>query len=361
MEIQFLKMNKILVFIVFFLVTGINVIAQNVQYISSDNENISVEGSNYISFKNGELIAHRHNYKVYRNTTKENLFNPLKAKTCSGITLNFKTKSPTIKVKFRIIEGLKRAPVFGVFQDGEFDTNEQFKYKENDIISININSKNPNEEVFYTITYPLKTDVHFVGLELENNYKLEEYTKKTKKKYIAFGDSITHGTGQQTTQQTYSYILAKKLGYELFNTAVGGSKTSQVMAEMIRDDFKDIDMMTILVGVNDFNGEGVDVETLRNRYKNVLSTIRETHKDTKIYCIVSLASTWNKSKKTNLPIEPFITAIIKVVKERQDNGDKNIVIIEGAKLTTIKDLKDKVHLSIEGAKSFAEKLSIIIE
>lgn len=109
------------------------------------------------------------------------------------------------------------------------------------------------------------------------------------------------------------------------------------------------------------NDEGVSVETLKNRHKNVLSTTRETHKDTKIYCIVSSATKMKLSKKSNLPIQPFITGIIEVIKERQQQGDTNIYIIEGHKFTTIEDLKDNVHLSIAGAKSLAEKLSNIIE
>lgn len=355
-----MNMNKALKFLsVLILTVNINLTAQT--QVACDNKNISIEGSNYITVKNDELIAHRHNQEVYENTTKENLFNPIKARTCSGITLNFKTKSPTVVVKFKIVEGSDKGAVFGVFQNDEFDKNERFKYIANEIVHINISSKTTTEAISYTITYPLKTDVHFVGLELEENHTLEALNKEQKKIYVAFGDSVTHGTGQKTTQETYPFILAKKKGYELFNTAVGGSKTSQVMAEMIRDDFEHIDIMTVLIGFNDYNGEGVSVETLKNRYKNVLSTIRETHKDTKIYCIVSSATKMKLSKKSNLPIQPFITGIIEVIKERQQQGDTNIYIIEGHKFTTIEDLKDNVHLSIAGAKSLAEKLSNIIE
>ncbi|APY08234.1 hypothetical protein BWZ20_07930 [Winogradskyella sp. J14-2] len=356
-------MNNIVtnLIISFVLLITINVAAQDYYNVPCNDKNIIVEGSNYVSIEDNELVAHRHNQKVYENTTKENLFNPLKARTCSGITLNFKTKSPTVKVRFKIIEGLDKAPVFGVFQDDVFDKNKQFKYIPNNIVTIDISSKKSGKHVTYSITFPLKTDVHFLGLELEENHNLEPLKRETRKTYVAFGDSISHGTGQQTTQETFPFILAKKLNYELFNTAVGGSKTSEVMAEMIRDDFKHIDMMTVLIGTNDFNGEGVGVEALKKRYENILNIIRETHKETKIYCIVSLATKWKTSKKTNLPIELFIAAITEIIKERQQKGDDNIYIIEGDKLTTIEDLKDNVHLSVAGAKSFAEELSKIIE
>ncbi len=334
--------------------------AQDNQIIEYNNANIVIEGSNYVTLENEELVAHRHSKHVYEGATKDNLFNPLKARTCAGITLNFKTKSPTVKVKFKIVEGLTQAAVFGVFQDDKFDKNERFKYIPNQIVEIDLKSKQSDEAVTYTITFPLKTDVHFLGLELEENQTLETLKNTTKKTYVAFGDSITHGTGQLTTQETYPFILAKNLSYELFNTAVGGSKTSQVMAEMIRDDFKKIDIMTVLIGYNDYNGEGVDVKTFKERYETILNTIRESHINTKIYCISLLTTKMNNSKTSQLPIEPFRNIIKDLVKKRQQNGDTNIILIEGENLTTIEDLKDNVHLNIEGAKLFAEKLSEII-
>lgn len=334
--------------------------AQDSHMIEFNNPNIVIEGSNYVTFENNELVAHRHSKDVYSGTTKEILFNPIKARTCSGITLNFKTKSPTIKVKFKIVEGSTKAAVFGVFQNDKFVRNNRFKYVPNQIVEIDLASQQSKKAVSYTITFPLMTDVHFLGLELEENQILETLKNVTKKTYLAFGDSITHGTGQSTTQETYPFILANTLGYELFNTAVGGSKTSQVMAEMVRDDFKKIDIMTVLIGYNDYNGEGIDVKTFKERYEAILKTMRETHKSTKIYCISLLTTKMNNSKTSQLPIEPFRNAVKDVVKERQVNGDANIILIEGEKLTKLEDLRDNVHLNVEGAKSFADKLYNII-
>ncbi len=326
------------------------------KHIAPNNENIQIYGSNYIKTEGDEMIIHRHSDKVYAGTTKSNLFNPLKARSSSGIFIEFKTNSPKVIAKFKIAKGFQKAAVFSVFQNGKFEANKSFKYKENSEISLELTSTRPGEEVVYRITLPLRTDIHFLGLEVENGFDLIDLPEEDKRVYVAYGDSITHGTGQQTTPETYAFQLAEKLGYELFNLAVGGGKTSQVMAEMIRDDFAKIDMMTILVGFNDYNGQGVSVEEYTNRYSKVLQTIREKHPNTKTYCITLLTTKANISKTSQIPADDFRKAVREIVAKRQKGGDKNIFLIKGENLTTIEDLNDKVHLNIKGAANFAEVL-----
>ncbi len=355
-------MNSLKFVFALFIVLSVDLVqAQTSNSIQPNDSKIKVHGSNYIKMKDGELIIHRHSDKVYAGNTKSNLFNPLKARTSSGIFIEFKTKSPNIITKFKIAKGLQKAAVFSVFQNGKFVANKSFKYKQNSDIALELSSAHPGEEAVYRITFPLKTDIHFLGLEVENGFDIIDLNEEDKKVYVAFGDSITHGTGQQTTPETYAYQLAEKLGYELFNLAVGGGKTSQVMAEMIRNDFDKIDMMTILIGFNDYNGEGVLVEKYASRYSKVLQTIREKHPDTNIYCITLLSTKANISKTSQIPADDFRKAVREIVAKRQKEGDKNIFLIKGENLTTIEDLNGKVHLNAKGASNFANALYSEIE
>jgi len=324
--------------------------------ITAGDKHIQTYGSHYTKVQNGELILHRHSDKVYQGTTEQNLFNPVKARTGTGIKLEFKTASPTINLRFKIVKGLKKKPVFSIFQNGKFYKNISLPYRADKIDSFTVKSETPGKPVIYTLTYPLRTDVHFTGMTLDKGYKLLPLKRKKQPVYVAYGNSITHGTGQQTTPQTYAYQLVEKMGWELFNMGVGGAKTSKVMAEMLRDDFDKIDYMTILIGFNDYNGQGIDTTTFAKRYRQVLSTIRETHPDTKIYAITLLTTKFKKSKVSGIPAEDFRQVIRDVVKQRQKAGDHNIYLIEGNKITTEADLNDKVHLSVKGAKNFAEKL-----
>ena len=230
------------------------------KHIAPNNENIHVYGSNYIKMDGNEMILHRHSDTVYKRKHRENLFNPLKARTSAGMYIEFKSNSPKIKFKFKTAKGNPKYAFFTVFQDGELDEKKAFKYEEDGEMALEIIAKNTKQELVYRITLPLVTDIHFLGLEIEDKFKLCELKKEDKPVYVAYGDSITHGIGQKYTEETYPYQLAEKMGYELFNAAVSGARTSIAMAEMIRDDFKKIDMITILIGYNDYSWKGLSSE-----------------------------------------------------------------------------------------------------
>ena len=338
-----------------------NVANDQQTHIAANDPRIHIAGSNYVKYKDGELILHRHSDKIYQGTTQKNLFNPKKARSATGILLSFKTAAPKIKVLFKIAKGWHKNPIFSIIKNGQFIEDKSFKYADDQIVSFTIESKSGQKPAVYTIALPLRTDVHFLGLELSGNSDLIPFEKEQKPVYVAFGNSITHGTGQQTTPQTYAYQLSQKMGWELFNTAVGGAKTSKVMADMIADDFKKIDYMTILIGFNDYNGQGVDTLTFAKRYRSVLESIRSKHPDTKIFAITMTTTKSKNSKKSGIPVEDFRQVIRNVVKQRQNNGDKNIYLIEGKPLTSEADLNDNVHLNPSGARNFAEKLAAEIQ
>jgi len=356
-------MKKIINTIVLFIFIAIPTIlvAQNKQefkgkHIAPNNENIQVYGSNFTKMEGNEMIIHRHSDTAYKGKTKDLLYNPEKARTSAGIYIEFKTKSPTIKLKFKTAKGNPKYAFFTVFQDGEFDFKKGFKYVEDGEMALEITSKSDEKETLYRIAFPLMTDIHFLGLEIENASDLCKLKKEKKPVYVAYGDSITHGTGQKNTSETYAYLLAEKMGYELFNTAVGGAKTSTMMAEMIRDEFKKIDLVTVLIGYNDYNGKGISIEEYTKRYTNILRIMREKHPDTKIYCISMTYTTQTISKKSGIPANDFRKVVREVVSKRQNNGDKNIFLVKGEDITTKANLKDKVHFSVDGAKLFADAL-----
>ncbi len=331
-------------------------IAEGWTLIQPNDERIHKYGSNYIKKQNNELVIHRHSDAVYAGTTLINLFNPEKARTSSGIILKFKTTSPKINLRFKIIAGNIANPWFGIFQNDEFIEYQSFSYSPDSEILIEATSQHTGEEVLYEITLPLWTDVNFMGIEVENGYDIVEFAKEEKAVYVAFGNSITHGRGQNGTYETYPYLLSEMLDFELFNLAVGGGKTSQVMAEMIRDDFPKIDVMTILIGYNDYNGEGVDATTYHNRYEDFLTTVRSKHTDTKLFCITMTYTTNTVSQTTGIDANDFRDVVKNIVEERQTAGDENIFLIDGEAITTAESLNDVVHLSVQGASDFADSL-----
>jgi peptidoglycan/xylan/chitin deacetylase (PgdA/CDA1 family)/lysophospholipase L1-like esterase len=324
--------------------------------INATDSRIKNTGSNYISSENGDLVLHRHNDAIYEKTNEENLFNSVKARTTAGVVLTFKTNSPKLNIKFRVIQGHNQKPNFAIFQNDNLHISTSFANVPGSEVLIPITSDHSGEVVTYKVTLPLWTDVHFSGLELENGYELTDFTVQDKPKIVGFGDSITHGRGQLDTYQTYLYLLGEKLGYELFNVAVGGGKTSQALADMIATDFSDIDIITILIGYNDLNGNAITAATYNTRYKGVVTALRAAHPNTKIYCITMTYTTTTNSNSTGIPAEDFRNVVREILADKQNAGDSNLFLIEGDDITDEDDLADPVHLNIEGASNFAESL-----
>jgi len=325
--------------------------------ISANHPLIKVTGTKYTRMEGNAMIFPRHSSELLAMAKRKSKFNPKKAQTNTGVMLSFKTASPKVKLSFKVLEGDNRGPVFGIFQDKAFVKVAKFGRQDGPELVFELESSKPGEEVLYEITLPNWSNVAFESLELEQGFSLSKMKPETKPVYVAYGNSITHGTGQQGTFQTYPFLVSREMDWELYNLAVGGGKTSVPMAKMIRDDFEKIDYMTILIGYNDYNGEGLTAQEYGTRLQAFLKTIREKHQKTKIYCITPTFTKTKISKKSGVAITEFRNRMTQVVTEFQGQGDKNLFLIRGEEISKAEDLKDAVHFNVKGAKSFGELLS----
>lgn len=327
----------------------------NHKKIASNHPFIKVSGTNYAYVEDQIMRFPRHSAELLKMPKGKSKFSPVKAQTGSGVVVSFKTSSPIIKASFKVLQGENRGGVFAVYQDGKKIQTLRFGKKDNPEKIIEIQSKLKHSSVFQIII-PHWTNVGFKGLELEEGHSLEKIAEDKKPIYVAYGNSITHGTGQQATFQTYPFLLAKKMNWNLYNVAVGGGKTSVPMAKMIRDDFEHIDFMTILIGYNDYNGEGLSSEAYGKRLSSFIQTIREKHPSTNLFCITPTYTKTKQSKKSGQTIVQFRDMMASVVKSFQHKGDAHLFLIRGEKISKESDLKDVVHFNVDGAKSFSELL-----
>ena len=367
-------LKSILVLLIF---TSANLFAQK---ISPDNKRIYIHGAKFVKMVDGELVMHRHSDAIYSKKKTEIRFNPEKALSNTGTSIVFKTSSPTIKVNMKIsnmeFKKKPRSSSIGIYQNKETlkltkhtspvepinpNSTYQLAYNKGKEFTIDIKSENVGDVVEYKLILPLFIDVHLLSIELEDGHKLKRIKDANKPVYVAYGNSITHGTGQKNTNETYAYLISEWNNWELYNLAVGGGKTSPAMAKMITDKFKSIDYMTVLIGFNDYAGAGESPKEYTENYNEFLNTIRNKYPNTKIYCITFTATTMSKSKKSEHVPAEFRDVVRKIVKDRQGNGDKNIYLIEGEDISKKEWLKDKVHFSTEGVLNVADKLYYEIE
>ncbi len=326
-----------------------------------NNKNIRVTGAAYIFRSPGKLF-----YKRFSDTTLNapediRMFSPKIASSTSGVIIYFKTRSSKIHLTFSPEPGLDEKSAFEILRNGK--AYKTFLFNKEDVKSdlhINLDSLPSNTEAVYEIVLPSYANFSLTNLDIDDNSKLINYNPPKKKIYISFGDSITHGRGQDgASYLTYPYLLSQKLNMDLYNLGIGGAKVSIPVAQMSKD-LPKADIITILIGFNDLNSAGRSAEQYEKDYRKYLSTIRENQPKAKIFCISLLYTKKTENEKTHFTPDDFRNVVKKIVAEYQQT-DKKLYFIQGDKITSPDNLQqgpktDPVHLTVKGASLFADAL-----
>lgn len=317
--------------------------------IQADDSNIVFKGSQNLIKSKDSVIINRHSLDFFK--IANNYFNEPRGRMQTGVIIRFKTASPVIKVNFikRIGSDLG-ALIYGVYINGVLK-----EYVKN-TLQININSETTKEQT-YDIVLPFFYGLHFAGLELMEGHTLSTIENTNSKKYIAIGNSITHGVGQTNVASdgTYPFILAKAMDWELFNLAVGGS----VVTELIAEETKQIDAhaISILWGFNNWlSGQNI-VEVTMPRYKLLINNLRKYHPNAYIYCIMPTITTKMTPNNYNTaPIDTLRNSEKRIVNELIAKGDTKLFVVDAYKYNTVNDLFDYVHLNNTGSRTLADSL-----
>lgn len=321
--------------------------------IAPDDPLISYEGCFVIDKNSTRAAFSRFTPDIL--TSPEKSFDNKRAATTTGIVIKFTTASSKIRANFEITDGENRGSDFGVYKNGTFYKNFPFAETVTDI-TFEFDTLAQGKAATYEIVLPSWSNTNFKGLVIDAGGTLVRDASVSKNKYVAIGDSITHGTGQgSSSYKSYPFLFSRALGYELYNLAVGAAKVSPAVAKMLEG--QDIEIITVLIGYNDWNTVN-DLATFKTNYRTLLSYIRQYQPNAKVYCITP---TFTRNPKTaTYSLEDYRAAIRESVTERNSSGDSNIFLIEGPDLTTEDDLNDMVHLNVSGAANMARKLSEII-
>ncbi len=344
-------MKKILFIVLILLTFLLETKATEKKIILPNDHRIYFNGALFIEKSNQRVILSRHTATFLNHP--ETFANAEKANTQSGVSISFSTNSPKIIVHFEEREDAQhRQKVFGIFKNGEF-------YKQAKGLTFTISITGEKKFTEWEIVLPSFCGVNFTGLEINDNSKLVAIKTKSKPVYVAIGNSITHGVGQDgASYLTYPFLLARKKGWELYNLAVGGSKISWPVADLIKN--IKVDFITVLWGYNDWNSVFTIENEIKPYYQKLLYELRKVQPHAKIYCILPTTSKRIKPKLETNSLEDIRSAEKEVVVAQQSKGDSKLFIINGKEITKIEDLHDDVHLSVDGANYFANELSKII-
>lgn len=328
------------------------------QYVSPNSSDISIAGTWFINRETDSVWFQRHTDEVLALTFNEGGFNDLKARTDTGIRLLFKTDSDQIKLSFRMLDFNNRSAGYGIYENGalieEYDFPKDTNTPEN---VFTITSTTPGAASVYEVCLPSWANVEFFDMRIDDGASMLAYTPPVQKTYIALGDSITHGTGQQSyTHKTYPFQLSKLLGVDLYNLAIGGSVISQPVAEMLAE-VPQADVITLLIGYNDWNS-GDTAGEYETNLTAFVSTCRSNQPNADIFCVTPTFTTTTNT----IPIDDFRAVVSNLVTDLQTAGDSNIYLIRGETIITNADqLVDAVHLDPDGATDMANGMYDIID
>ncbi len=337
--------------------------AQVKGFIQPDAKCITVDGALFVKKSGDKLVINRHKPEII--DMKETEAHPRNAFAQSGVSVSFATNSKNIKVMMEPRkETSLRFGIFGIYKNGKLVDSIKVLPKDADTFT-GISFSNPDGGMAeWKVLFPTYFGVHLKGLELDKGSTCKAVKKQDKPVYVAIGNSITQGTGQAASYQTYAYRLAEKKGWQLYNLAVGGSKISWPFALELKD--KNVDVITILWGFNDWNKGYTPKGEITPRYMKLVKMLADDHPDAKIYCITPTYTNATAPKNGSVTIDEIREAEVKAVKKLQKKGYKNLHIINGPDISGPENLKPKgskdvVHFTVKGAKLFAEELSKVIK
>ncbi len=338
--------------------------------IPLNEKKIHVSGAGYIFRSPAKLFCKRFadpllskpfSDSLLKLPPQERIFSVQTASSTSGIKIQFKTKSAKISLTFTQEEGLKEKGYFRIIRDGIFYREIPFSatalYQS---VDITLDSLAVDKEYIYEIIFPSYSNFSLTRMELDDAAKLSNYQPIKKKVYISFGDSITHGRGQDgASYLTYPYILSQQLNMELYNLGIGGSRIALPVAAMASD-LPKADVITILIGYNDLNGANKTVERFEKEYRDFLAITRKKQPGAKIFCISLLYTKKTENPVTHATPDAFRGSLEKLVTGLR-KSDKKIFFVPGEKITSPANLRpgedtDPVHLTVTGAKLFADEL-----
>ncbi len=288
-----------------------------------------------------------------------------------GVVIRFRTNAPAIRMVLAedptVPEGNRRYPYMkvGVYVDGVFNSQRGPMTRVTTGKSYTVIPADPSAIHTYEIVMPHQLASIFYGVLLPQGGCLQPVGKLNKPVYVAVGNSLTHGEGQNSSYEGFAWKVARAKGWELVNLAVGGTTISP---EMISKNFtadKRVDVVSVEWGYNDWASALHTIDKQTPKFKDALTAIRTTHPNAKIYVITPFTTTtqnYNCVKDgvctaDNTTIADWRKMMEDEVAARVAAGDNRIFVIKGDEISTAEDLTtDGVHLSTAGAANVAQKL-----
>lgn len=207
----------------------------------------------------------------------------------------------------------------------------------------------------YELILPYGDSVDFAGVEVNAEARFETPPDRTAVRYLAYGDSITHGFTASAVDKSYAFLVAQKNGWQILNLGLGGRASTPSDGKVVAS--LQADVISVFIGTNDWQG-GVPLDRYRGNLTTFLDGIRATQPTVPIYCLTLLwvAPSWNPKAQV-ADLESYRQVVRDLVTARQD---PNLHLVEGPSLIDHEpSLFDPVavHPNDRGFAQMAERLA----
>ncbi|MSP79218.1 MAG: hypothetical protein EXR67_06700 [Dehalococcoidia bacterium] len=302
--------------------------------------------------------------------------------TSAGARLEFRTPAREVAIRLRYVElrgGASpaaalvgdmpvRAPVPGPPQPPRMATATVSIWRDSERIGqFNPNGKPGDHEIrfalppspaAYTVYLPFNAVVQVGGISADGLQPIPE----TRRRLLAFGDSITHGFHATDPGATYPAIIARTLGLDHYNLGFGGcGRAEPVSAESLTDHAADV--ITLHFGTNVMPRPWYDQEAWNEAFRMFIKIVRVDHATTPILMVTPMYRTQNerlhelKPNRMGMTLPMLRAGTESVVKSLRAAGDTNLHLLHGTELigsTNIDLLDDGLHPTDEGMEQMAE-------
>jgi lysophospholipase L1-like esterase len=202
------------------------------------------------------------------------------------------------------------------------------------------------------ICFPYCATVDFSGAEVTSGYTITRPPSRTLTRWVAGGDSITHGFDASQQAATWTHKLAQAKNWQVINHGLGGRPCIPSDGDKLASLLPTV--ATYMIGYNDFNAQ-VPLATFRANFLAFINQFRAKNLTTKLYCITTL---WSPNVKA-IPLDSYRQQMREVV---SGLGNSLNILVEGTSLMTNSSdrLTDTIHPNDTGSTEIASNLGSVI-
>ncbi len=179
----------------------------------------------------------------------------------------------------------------------------------------------------YELIMPYGDVVELRGIEVTADARWERPAPRPAVRWVAFGDSVTHGFTASSVAHTYPFLVGEAKGCQVINAGIGGRSAQASDGDFLAG--LDAEVFSVAIGVNNWQG-GTDLNAFRTQVDGLLRRLRKGKPAARIYVITPLwvPPTWSPETVTR-PLEDYRVVIREVVTALRD---QNVRVIEGPTL-----------------------------